>query len=118
MLFPRKEEVLELHRRILEDTGGLAGVRDEGILDSALVAAANLSVCAATYAYHLTKNHPFADGNKRIGAAVAEAFLNMNGASLLATNDEIVEMFLGIADGSVSREAVEEAFGQWVRLQN
>ena len=75
MLFPRKAEVLEIHRQLLEEFGGRPGLRDEGLLDSALLAAANrqhyegadLAICAATYAFHLTSNHPFVDGNKRVG---------------------------------------------------
>lgn len=75
MLFPRKDEVFEIHRRLLEQFGGMPGVRDEGLLDSALLAAANrqhyeaadLATLAATYAFHLTRNHPFVDGNKRVG---------------------------------------------------
>src|SRR5438132_14431217 len=111
MLFPRKDEVLEIHRQLLERFGGLPGLRDEGLLDSALMAAANrqhyegadLATCAATYAFHLTCNHPFVDGNKRVGAAVAEIFVQLNGAQLNASNDEIVELFLGIAARTVSR---------------
>lgn len=122
MLFPRKDEVLEIHRKLLEQFGGPPGIRDEGLLDSALLAAANrqhyegadLATCAATYAFHLTRNHPFVDGNKRVGAAVAEIFVRLNGARLSATNDEIVELFLAIAAGTVSREEVEQVFARWV----
>ena len=122
MLFPRKDEVLEIHRRLLEQFGGRPGIRDEGLLDSALLAAANrehyegagLAICAATYAYHLTRNHPFVDGNKRIGAAVAEIFIRLNRGDLTASNDEIVELFLAIAAGAVSREEVERVFARWV----
>jgi death-on-curing protein len=92
------------------------------LLDSALLAAAHrqhyesadLVTCAATYAFHLTGNHLFVDGNKRIGAAVAEIFVRLNGAQLTATNDEIVALFMGIAAGTVSREDVEQAFRRWV----
>lgn len=124
MLFPRKDEVLEIHRRLLEQFGGLPGIRDEGMLDSALLAAANrqhyeganLATCAATYAFHLTRNHPFVDGNKRVGAAVAEIFVRLNGGQLNASNDEIVELFLGIAAGQISREEVEAALAAWIAL--
>jgi death-on-curing protein len=124
MIFPRKDEVLEIHRKLLEQFGGSQGLRDEGLLDSALLAAQNrqhyegidLATCAATYAFHLTNNHPFVDGNKRIGAAIAEVFLQLNGARLTATNDEIVELFLGIAAGSISRDDVERAFSRWVTV--
>jgi death-on-curing protein len=122
MLFPRKDEVLEIHRKLLEQFGGSPGLRDEGALDAALLAAANrqyyesanLPTCAATYAFHLTRDHPFVDGNKRVGAAVAEVFVRLNGAQLAASNDEIVELFLGIAAGQVSREEVEQLFARWV----
>ena len=121
MLFLHKDEVLEIHRNLLEQFGGLPGLRDEGLLDSALLAAVNrrhyegadLPACAATYAFHLTRNHPFADGNKRVGAAVAEIFLRLNRAQLAATNDEIVALFLGIAAGTVPREEVERSFAGW-----
>jgi death on curing protein len=123
MLFLSKDEVLQVHRRVLDEFGGLPGVRDEGLLDSALLAAPNrlhyeqagLPTLAATYAYHLTRNHPFVDGNKRVGAAVAEVFLRLNGAQLTATNDEIVDLFLGIASGNKSRDEVEVLFAGWVK---
>jgi death on curing protein len=123
MLFPSKDEVLEIHRKLIEQFGGLAGIRDEGLLDSAILAAANrhhyesadLAMCAATYAYHLTRDHSFVDGNKRTGAAVAEVFVQLNGARLTATNDEIVALFFGIADGSITRQEVEQLFARWVQ---
>ena len=126
MLFPRKDEVLEIHRRLLEQFGGPAGIRDEGALDSALLAAANrehyegagLAICAATYAFHLTRNHPFVDGNKRVGAAVSEVFVRLNGAVLNAANDEIVDLFMGIAAGKISRDEVEATFARWLTVQS
>jgi death on curing protein len=122
MLFPRKDEVLLIHRKLIDEIGGSPGMRDEGLLDSALVAAANryhyeqadLATCAATYAFHLVKNHPFIDGNKRVGAAAAELFVRLNGCRLTATNDEVVEWFLRIAAGDVSREEVERLFARWL----
>jgi death-on-curing protein len=124
MLYPHKDEVLGIQRQLIERFGGLHGIRDEGALDSALLAPANrehyegadLAVCAATYAFHLTQNHPFVDGNNRIGAAVAEVFVRLNGASLSATNDEIVDLFLGIAAGTFSREYVEQVFAKWIAV--
>lgn len=97
---------------------GKAGLLDPGSLESALLApqnrahyeAAGLTVCAATYAFHLTTNHPFADGNKRIGAAASELFLNLNQATLDASNDEIVALFFSIAAGTHSRVDVEAFF--------
>ena len=106
----------------MEEFGGLHGVRDTGALEAALTAAENraydegasLPTCAATYAYHLTQAHAFLDGNKRIAAAVAEIFLELNGAALRTTDEEIVAVFLAIAAGQVSRQDVEQWFAQRV----
>jgi death-on-curing protein len=122
MLFLHKDEVLTTHAKAIQEFGGLLGLRDEGLLDSALAAPANrqhyegagLATCAATYAYHLTMAHAFVDGNKRVAAAAAEAFVQMNGARVVATNEQIVDLFLRIAAGTVTREEVETAFAQWV----
>ena len=63
--------------------------------------------CAAAYAYHLTKAHAFVEGNKRVAAVVTETFLNLNGIELKATDEELFDLYLGIADGSLSRVQVE-----------
>jgi death on curing protein len=118
--FITKQIALLLHARSIEEHGGSHGLRDEGGFESALAAAENrylyeeasLTVCAATYAYHLTKAHAFIDGNKRIAAAVAETFLEWNGLRLAATNDEIVDLFLAIAANQCTREEVEAFFQQ------
>jgi death-on-curing protein len=86
-----------VHARAIEEFGGLRGIRDEGALEAALRAVENrayyeqatLTICAATYAYHLTQAHAFLDGNKRVAAAVAEIFLELNGAELRATDDDV-----------------------------
>jgi len=117
LLFPTIEEVLDLHKNAIEEFGGTHGLREEAALESALMAAQNrayyesadLAVCAATYAYHLTQAHAFIDGNKRIAAAVAELFLSINDARLELTNAEIVDLFLGIA-ASESRETKSNTF--------
>jgi len=122
LLFLRKQEVLDIHRKLIEEFGGSHGLRDEGALESALAAAesrafyenAGLASCAATYAYHLTQAHAFIDGNKRIAAATSEIFLKLNGAQLRATNDEIVATFLSVAAGDLSREVIELFFSQRV----
>lgn len=119
-----KLDVLAIHARLISETGGSMGLRDEGTLESALVAAENrqhyegadLIACAATYAYHLSQAHAFIDGNKRVAAAVSETFLEVNGAHLEMTNDEIVELFLNIAAGRLSRDEVEKVFRLNVRL--
>ena len=112
--------MLALHARAVEEFGGLYGVRDAGALEAALTAAENrayyeqatLSICAATYAYHLTQAHAFLDGNKRVAAAVAEIFLELNEAELHTTDEEIVAVFLAIAAGQVSRQDGEQWFAQ------
>lgn len=118
--FLSKDEVLRFHVKGIEELGGSHGLRDEGALESALLAAENrayyegasLAVCAATYAYHLTQAHAFIDGNKRIAAVVAELFLWFNGAQLEMTNAEIVELFLKIAASEMTRDEVEQLFEQ------
>jgi death on curing protein len=100
---------------LIAETGGSVGLRDEGLLESALAAAENrqgyedadLTTCAATYAYHLTQAHAFIDGNKRIAAAVTETFLESNGSQLAMTDGEVVRLFLDIAAGLLSRDEVE-----------
>ena len=69
---------------------------------------------AATYAYHLTQAHAFADGNKRVAAAITEAFLETNGSQLIMTEDEIVQLFLDIASGFSTRDHVEKLFRERV----
>ena len=126
MLFPTIEEVLDLHRQVIEEFGGAHGLRDEAALESALMAAENCAyyenaspaICAATYAYHLTQAHAFIDGNKRIAAAVSELFLSINDARLELTNDEIVDLFLGIAASQITRDEAERIFAQRVTMVN
>ena len=120
--FLTREEVTALHDRAIALTGGPPGLRDEGLLDSALAAPANrfhyegadLATCAATYAFHLVRNHPFVDGNKRVGLAASIAFVRLNRAEFNATEDELVEFFLALAAGDRTREEAEAAFGKWV----
>ena len=119
MKFPDKLDVLAVHASLISETGGSAGLRDEGLLESALAAAENrhyyeaadMVTCAATYAYHLTQAHAFIDGNKRIAAAITEAFLETNGGQLMMTNEEVVQLFLDIASGVLNRDEAE----RWLR---
>ena len=118
MKFPTLPDVLSIHQLIIAETGGQPGVRDQGLLESALKAAENwhyyeeadVIACAATYAYHLCMAHAFIDGNKRVAAAVSETFLLINGWQLNMDNVELVDVFLKIADGALLRDAIEEAF--------
>ena len=125
MIFLRKGEVLELHRRLIEEYGGSHGLLNEPALESALVAPENrnyyeqadLIGCAAAYAYHFTQAHAFVDGDKRVGAAAMETFVVANGGGLAATDDEIYECIMSIANGSMSRDDVERWLRQRVRLE-
>lgn len=125
MKFPDKLDVLTIHALLIAETGGVSGLRDEALLESALAAtenrhhyeAADVVSCAATYAFHLTQAHAFVDGNKRIGAAITEAFLETNGCELRMTNEEIVELFLGIASSNLKRDEVEQLLREKVNLK-
>lgn len=104
-----KEQVILMHRQIIEETGGSFGLRDEGLLDSALMVPfqtfANkdlfLSIQdkAARLGYGIIKNHPFVDGNKRIGTHVMLVFLYCNNVELLYTQKELSDFILQIAAG-------------------
>lgn len=120
--FLELDDVLEYHSWMIEKYGGSHGLRDQSALESALAAPLNrylyeqadLSVCAATYAYHLSQAHAFIDGNKRIAAAIAELFLNINSLHLRASDEDVIDLFLRVAAGEVDRDEVESVFAQWV----
>src|SRR2546423_11631980 len=126
MIFPDKLDVLTIHARLIAETGGTQGLRDEALLESALTAAKNrrhyeaadVVSCAATYAYHLTQTHAFLDGNKRVAAATTGAFVETNGSELIMANEEIVDLFLAIASHSLSREQIEQLLRNKVRPKN
>src|SRR5258708_7951113 len=115
------EEVLELHRMALEQTGGLDGVRELGGLESALAQPQmtfggqelypSLAEKAAALGFSLVCNHPFIDGNKRVGHATMETFLMLNGWELAAQVDEQEQVILRLAAGSMKREE----FTAWVQ---
>jgi death-on-curing protein len=114
-------EVLELHQTALERWGGASGIRDINVLESALVQPRqsfggqdlypDLTTKAAALCFSLVLNHPFVDGNKRIGHAAMEVFLLLNGHELRATVDEQEQLMLRLAAGDLKREA----FVEWVK---
>ena len=116
-----KEKVLLLHQLIAQETGGSIGVRDEGLLESALESAFSgfgnqefyptKEEKGARLGYSLISNHAFVDGNKRIGVYVMLTFLEVNGIRLDCTNEDIVKIGLGVADGSMDYETLLA----WVR---
>lgn len=109
-----KEKVLLLHKLLAEATGGSIGVRDEGLLDSALESAFSgfgdrefyptKEEKGARLGYCLITNHAFVDGNKRIGIYVMLSFLEMNGIRIQCTDEEIVDVGLSLADGRMTYE--------------
>jgi death-on-curing protein len=115
-----KQALLLLHNESIAEHGGLAGLRDEGLLDSALARPQNLKVydpdadmaaLAAAYGMGLARNHPFADGNKRAAFLSVGLFLALNGWRLVATPLEATQIMLGVASG----ELEEDAFAAWLR---
>ena len=123
MIMLTKDQVLLLHKRIFERYGGSYGVRDEGLLDSALKAP--FQTFAGEYLYKtdlekivrfgfgLISNHPFRDGNKRIGALVLLTLLNLNGYDVDATNEDLTEIIMGVAAG----EKDEADLREWVNIR-
>ena len=113
-----KEKVLLLHRLIAEETGGSIGLRDEGLLESALEAAFSTFGGVELYptkeekgarlGYNLISNHAFVDGNKRIGIYVMLTFLEVNGIRLECTDAELVRVGLSVADGSMGYEELRD----------
>lgn len=114
-------EVIELHRRLLEQTGGAAGIRDLGALESALAQPkmalagrdlySTLAEKAAALCFSLVGNHPFVDGNKRVGHAAMETFLVLNGAEIDANLDEQERVMLELAAGRIDRGQLAD----WLR---
>ena len=108
-----------IHEEQLVAHGGSAGLRDQGLLESALARAQNLAshgkpdiaACAAAYGYGLSRNHPFIDGNKRTAFVAVELFLFLNAYVLEAGDADCVLTMLRVAEGSIS----EEDFAAWIR---
>ncbi len=111
--FLRLDEVLRIHADQIAHYGGAAGVRDLGLLESAVAAPeasydgaylhATLPEMAAAYLYHLAQNHPFIDGNKRVAAAAAFLFLYLNDHLLECSEDALVELAMGVASSQRSK---------------
>ncbi len=114
------EEVIEIHADQIERYGGSPGIRDLGLLESATAMPqagigdqyfhTDLFEMAAAYLFHIVRNHPFVDGNKRVGAAAALVFLRLNGVRVGVTNPALVKVVLDVAQGKTSKAAVAEFF--------
>ena len=119
-LFLALDEVVAIHRDQLERYGGSKGVRDWRLLQSAIATPAatfggqylhsDLCEMAAAYLFHIVQNHPFIDGNTRVGAVAADVFLALNDVRLVASQDDYAELVLSLARGETSKSAVAEFF--------
>lgn len=113
--------VWAVHEAQLAEHGGSAGVRDAGLLHSALARPQNLAAygspdvadCAAAYGYGVARNHPFIDGNKRTAFVCAELFIELNGYCLIADDADCVRIMLALAAGEIE----EAAFAAWLRAR-
>jgi death on curing protein len=114
-----EDVVAAIHEAQLSEHGGIVGVRDPGLLASALGRAQNQAAygnpdvadLAASYGYGISRNHPFLDGNKRTGFVATELFLNLNGYALSASDADCVLTMLSVTSGELS----EHDFAAWVR---
>lgn len=116
VIFLSTSEVIHMHRIQIERFGGAHGVRDLGLLESAVHAPqavfsgqflhSSLLEMGAIYMYHLIKNHPFVDGNKRIGMIAGLTFLGFNDVCLSLTNEQVFLIGIGIAESKLSKEAI------------
>lgn len=121
MVYLSLPEIIQLHVMILQQSGGAAGTRDFGALESALAQPGmtfggvelypTLPEKAAALCFSLVRNHPFVDGNKRTGHAAMEVFLDINGWELNASVDDAEQTIVALASGHLSRED----FLQWVK---
>jgi death-on-curing protein len=116
----QREALVRLHAMSLVQFGGLPGLRDAGVLDSALArpeqmahyGKPDIADFAASYAYGLARNHPFVNGNKRVAFLALGLSLRLNGHSLIASQPEATQIVLSLAGGELS----EEALAAWVRV--
>lgn len=121
MKFLSRSFVVAYHRRLVDLFGGSAGVRDEGLLDSALAQPmatfegrylhADVHEMAAAYAFHLIRNHPFVDGNKRIGAVAMGTFLAINGRALRCDEVDLYQTVMAVSEGRLDKPGL----AAWLR---
>jgi death-on-curing protein len=112
------EQVIEIHRRVIRQSGGSPGLRDRGALESSVFQPlqtfggqdlySTLAERAAALGFFLIQNHPFVDGNKRVGHAAMETLLILNGTEVVASVDEQEAIILSVASGQLSREQFTE----------
>jgi len=120
--FLNKIDVLTIHDDQVSSFGGTPGIRDDGLLDSALAQPQatfggqllhpTIAEQAAAYLYHLAMNHPFLDGNKRTAFAVMDTFLRVNGHVLKLSDDDAYDLVLAIVQGQITKAQLTEAIAQ------
>lgn len=124
-IWVRQDVVLALHDEQIAEHGGLSGIRDAALVESALARPLNLAAygepdaadLAAAYAFGLARNHPFADGNKRSAAVVALTFLLLNDVAFEITEAELVVMTVALAAGDLSEDEVARWFRDHILLR-
>ena len=112
-VFLSQDNIVFIHARMITEFGGMPGVADQGMLESAAAMPSagiagkflheSLPTMAAAYLFHICKNHPFSDGNKRVAVVAAEMFLNINGTLLNVSNEVLKDLCLGVAAGEISK---------------
>jgi death-on-curing protein len=125
-VFLSLDEVLEIHGDQIERYGGRLGIRDMGLLQSALALPqagsggeyfhSDLCEMAAAYLFHIVQNHPFVDGNKRVGAMAAFTFLLLNGILLKAPEPAFESLVLSVAKGKSDKAAIAGFFRKHARV--
>ncbi len=119
-IFLGLDEVIEIHNDQIKRYGGLSGIRDIELLKSAIAMPAagfggdylytDIYEMAAAYLFHIVRNHPFMDGNKRTGAVASVVFLMMNGVELQADEDSFEKIVLSVAEGKIDKAAIAQFF--------
>ena len=127
IVFPSETEILGLHAETLKRHGGADGVRDVTLLESALAQPMasfggqflheDLFLMAAAYLFHLVKNHPFVDGNKRTGLSVALAFLDVNGVTINRGTEQLFEITMAVAEGRLTKDEIAMALRRLADLK-
>lgn len=117
------DDIFEIHQNQIQVYGGTDGVRDIGLLESALAQPtaafggawlhSDVFEMAAAYLFHLVQNHPFIDGNKRVGLEAALLFLELNDLSIEVEDDKLIELVLSVAQGQTSKLEVSQFFREY-----
>lgn len=126
--FLTKRIVLAIHRDQIETFGGKLGIRDEAALESALAQPqatfgkkllhSSITDQAGAYLFHLVQDHPFVDGNKRIGLAAMDTFLRLNGYELKLNDERLYELVMAVASGELSKDALSTSLRSCVRRRS